>query len=155
MVEVILALLILAVIAVGVTRNLVMTRGMAETNIRESSAVAAASGYLEQLKSMEYERIVSSVRDPDLAIPTILARGTPDPLYLDRWMEKQVVIDQDSQTGDERTMPLWVRLEVDDLEASNNGNILGLTLFFAWEDARTGERRDRSMRTMRSLVPTF
>jgi len=153
--EVMLALVILAVIAVGITRSLIMTRGLAETNIRESSAVAAASGYLEQMKSMEYERILTSVRDPDVPIPTVLAEGQPDPLFLDQWMEKELVIDQDAQTGQERTMPLWVRLEVQDLEPSNNGSLMAITLFFAWEDAKTGQRRDRSVRTMRSLVPTF
>lgn len=153
--EVLLALVILAVIAVGVTRNLVMTRGIAETNIRESSAVTAASGYLEQMKSINYEQLLTSVRDPSIPLPTVLTKGKPDPLYINQWMEKNLVIDQDVQTGRQRTMKLWVRLEMEDLKPSNNGDLLSVALYFAWEDAKTGERRDRSMRTMISLVRNY
>lgn len=155
LVEVMLAIVILAFIAIGISQNLVMTRGIAETNIRESTANAAASGYLEQIKSMDYERIMSSVRDPDLPLPTVLSQGVADPIYLGQWMEKSIIIDEDAQTGKERRMPFHLRLTVEDLEDSGNGSVLGVTLLFAWEDAKTGARRERSLRTMRSYVPTF
>jgi prepilin-type N-terminal cleavage/methylation domain-containing protein len=155
LVEVIIAIVLLALVGIGISQNLVMTRGISETNIRESTAIAAASGYMEQIKSMDYERVLSSVRDPDLPIPMILAQGVPDPIVLGKWVEKTIVIDEDAQTGKERTMPFHVQLTIEDLAASNNGEALAVTILYAWEDAKSGLRRERSLRTIRSLVPTF
>jgi prepilin-type N-terminal cleavage/methylation domain-containing protein len=155
LIEVILAMVILAMIAIGVTKGLIMTRGMAETNIREMTANAVASGYIEQLKSMPYARIVSSVRDNAIPLPTVLSLGEPDPLYIGSWETKSIVIDEDMDTGKERRMPLHVMVELDDLESAGNGSILSISLFYAWEDAKTQQRRERALRTMRSYVPTF
>lgn len=155
LVEVMLAIFILGFIAIGISQNLVMTRGISETNIRESTAIAAASGYMEQVKSMDYERILSSVRDPDLPLPTILSQGVPDPVHLGVWVEKTIIIDEDAQTGKERTMPFHLNMSIEDLEDSGNGSALAITILYAWEDAKSGNRRERSLRTIRSLVPTF
>jgi prepilin-type N-terminal cleavage/methylation domain-containing protein len=155
LVEVLLSLVIFAMIALGVTQTLILTRGIAESNIREVTANAVASGYLEQLKSMPYERIVSSVRDTSIPLPTVLSLGEADPLMVGEWLTKSIVIDEDPDLGTERHMPLHVKVEVDDLSGSGNGVILGIELAFAWEDAKTRERRERVLRTMRSYVPTF
>jgi len=155
LVEVMIAMGLLALVAMGISQNLVLTRGIAETNIREVTANSVVSGYLEQLKSMQYERILISVRDPSTPLPTKLSEGEPDPLYLEQWTTKSVVIDEDRDGKTERTMPLHVWLEIEDLAASGNGRVLGIGIDYAWEDARTGARRDRSLRTMRSFVPTF
>lgn len=153
--EVMISMLILGIIAVGVTQNLVLTRGIAETNIRESTANAAASGYLEQVKSMEFERILTSVKDPDIPIPTVLNQGDADPIPLGEWTTKTIVIDEDLDTGHERLMPFYILMEIEDLEDSGNGDVLGIEVYYGWEDPRTGRRHERSLRTMRSYVPTF
>lgn len=155
LVEVVIALTIFGFIALGITQNLVLTRGMAETGVREVTAVAVASGYIEQLKSMEYETILTSVRDPSAPLPTVLSHGVPDELLLGVWNEKDVVIDQDWATGKERTMRMRIFLEIDDLESSGQGRILALRLRYRWEDAKTRQERERILRTMRSYVPTF
>ena len=153
--EVMMAMAILALVAVGVTQNLILTRGISESNIRDSTAVAAASGYLEQIKAMEYEQILATVRDPSAPLPTVLNQGDPDPIYLDEWMTKMIVIDEDIDSGSERTMPFHVRVGIDDLAPSDEGPLLGVSIFFAWEDAKTGRRNERAFRTMRSYVPNF
>lgn len=155
LVEVMIAMAILAVIAMGISQNLILTRGIAETNIREVTANSVISGYLEQLKSMQYERILVSVRDPSKPLPTKLSEGEPDPLFLGQWMTKTVVIDEDKDGNTTRTMPLHVRVGIEDLAANGNGTVLAIEFEYAWEDARSRVRRERSLRTMRSFVPTF
>ncbi len=153
--EVMLAMSILALVAVGVTQNLILTRGISESNIRDSTAVAAASGYLEQIKGMEYERILASVRDPATPLPTVLNQGDPDPIRLDEWTTKMIVIDEEVDNGMKRRMPFHIRVGIDDLEGSGHGSLLGVSVFFAWEDAKTGRRNERALRTLRSYVPNF
>jgi prepilin-type N-terminal cleavage/methylation domain-containing protein len=155
LVEVMIAMGLLAMIAMGISQNLILTRGIAETNIREVTANSVISGYLEQLKSMQYERILTSVRDTSKPLPTKLSEGQPDPLYLGQWMTKTVVIDEDKNGNVERTMPLHVHVEIEDLAGNGNGTSMAIEFEYAWEDARSGVRRDRSLRTMRSFVPTF
>ena len=153
--EVMLAMAILALVAAGVTQNLLLTRGISESNIRDSTAMTAASGYLEQIKAMEYERILASVRDPSTPLPTVLNQGDPDPIPLNQWTTKMIVIDEDIASGIERTMPFHIRVGIDDLAGSGDGSLLGVSVFFAWEDAKTGRRHERALRTMRSYVPNF
>jgi prepilin-type N-terminal cleavage/methylation domain-containing protein len=155
LVETIVAMTIFGFIALGLTQNLVLTRGIAETNIRESTAITAVSGYMEQLKSLEYEKVLTSVRDNSVALPTVLSLGAPDPLYVGQWNSKDVVIDEDISGTKQRTMRLYVRPIIEDVTASGNGTILQMTLFYAWEDSKTGSRQDRALRTMRSYVPYF
>lgn len=153
--EVVMASLIFTMVALGISGNLMLNRRIAETTIRESTAYTAASGYIEQVKSIAYEQILMSVRNPAIPLPTVLSKGHPDPLEIGKWVEKQVVIDIDSATSVEKTMPLWVRLDIEDLESPENGTILGLTLQFSWEDPRSGKRHSRALRTMRSYVMTM
>jgi prepilin-type N-terminal cleavage/methylation domain-containing protein len=155
LVEVMIAMGLLAMIALGISQNLILTRGIAETNMREATANAAVSGYLEQLKSITYGRILTSIRDTTRPLPTKLSEGQPDPLYLGQWMTKNIVIDEDENGKVQQTMPLHVRVEIEDLSSSGNGRALAIEFEYAWEDARTGARRDRSLRTIRSFVPTF
>lgn len=150
--EVMLSMVIFAFISIGISQSLIQTRSIAETNIREVTAYAVASGYLEQMKSIPYQHLLQSVRDPSIPVPTILNATEPDPLMIDEWMEKTIVIDEDAQTGTKRTMPLHVRLEMEDLEASGFGESLSILVFFAWEDAKSRKQHHRSLRTIRSHV---
>lgn len=152
--EVMLALVIFGFLSIGISQNLIMTRGISETNIREVTSYAVASGYLEQMKAMPYEELVECVEDPTIPVPTILNQGAPDPLMIDQWVQKTVVIDEESGTGVERTMPFHVRVEIEDLETSGNGAALAISLFFAWVDNDSGRRQQRSLRTIRSQVRT-
>lgn len=153
--EVVFALAILAMLAAGISQNLILTRGMAESNIREVTAHAAASGYIEQLKTLEYGVILESVADPAKPLPTVLSQGQPDPLTIGQWMTKEIVIDEDRQTGKKRWMTFHVRVEVDDLAGTETGEAVSIAVFFAWEEARTRHRQERALRTIRSRVPTF
>lgn len=158
LIELMMAMTILGFVGLGITQNLILTRGMAETSVREVTAHAVASGYIEQLKSMEYERIVVSVLDPDTPIPTILSRGEPDELYLGETNYKDVVIDEDAESGSFRTMRMQVELDIENLHnpaAGKHDRILSIELRYTYENAKTRDRQSRTLRTMRSYVPTF
>ena len=152
---VVMASLIFTMVALGITGNLILNRRIAEANIRESTAYTAASGYIEQVKSIAYEQLLTSVRNPSIPLPTVLSKGHPDPLEIGKWVEKKIVINMDPVTGVEQTMPLWLRMDIEDLESPQNGTILGLTLQFTWEDPRSGKQHSRALRTMRSYVMTM
>jgi prepilin-type N-terminal cleavage/methylation domain-containing protein len=152
--EVMLALVLFGFLSIGISQNLIMTRGISETNIREVTAYAVASGYMEQMKAIPYSELMVSVDNPSEPVPTILNQGEPDPLMIDEWVQKTVVIDEPTGGAAVRTMPFHVRLEIDDLEPSGNGHALGITLFFAWVDTDSGRRQQRSLRTIISQVRT-
>jgi prepilin-type N-terminal cleavage/methylation domain-containing protein len=154
LVELMIALAVLGMIAVGISQNLILTRGFSETGVREVTANAVASGYIEQLKTMEYEVILTSVRDPSTPLPTVLSHGEEDPLMNGKTLSKKVVIDQDADGKTTRTMDLDVRVDIKDLAASNNGRILSIELTYTWKDAKTGRPQVGKLRTMRSYVRT-
>lgn len=150
-----MALVILGFIGLGVSQNLILTRGFAETSVREVTANAVASGYIEQLKSMEYEKLVASIRNPDIPVPTVLSHGDPDPLFLGVTAVKTIVIDEDPDSGRQRTMELEVLLNMEDLVASGNGRLLSIELQYGWKDAKVQRVNRGILRTMRSYVPNF
>lgn len=152
--EVMIALGIFAFVATGISQNLIMTRRMAESNVREVTSISAASGYMEQIKSMEYSKLLTSIRNPEVPLPTVLSEGEPDPVNIGQWIQKEITLDLGEDGESLRTMPFHIRVEVDDFVDSQEGEILGVTIFFAWEAAGTGQRVERGLRTMRSNVPT-
>jgi hypothetical protein len=103
---------------------------------------------------MEYEVILTSVRDPSTPLPTVLSHGEEDPLMNGKTLSKKVVIDQDADGKTTRTMDLDVRVDIKDLAASNNGRILSIELTYTWKDAKTGRPQVGKLRTMRSYVRT-
>lgn len=153
--EVVIAMGILVMVAAGISQTILQTRGMAETNIREVTANAVVSGYMEQMKSMEYKHLLASIRDDSVPIPTVLNEGEEDPLYNGQWMEKEVVIDEPVDGGSKRKMDLLVKVELEDLAESGHEPAVTMELIYGWEDARSGQRRERALRSMRSYVPNF
>ena len=114
LVEVMIAMVILSIFSITILSAVLLGRRLSEANIYENTALTVAQGYMEQIKSMEYDVVLQSLASPlTVALPTksisALAVGSvieiDDPLFLDQQNAKEVMIDlrdagnRESQTG--------------------------------------------------------
>ena len=155
LIEVIIALAILAMLAMAFTASSLYTRRSAETNVYESTALTVASGYLEQIKSVEYESLVASVLDPNLPLRTMVNQGTEDPIYLNRFTAKTIVLNEDVAGNPVQRMTVEVMPEIFDMAPATGERILNIRITYRWNSVDTGRQQVRTLRTARSYVPTF
>ncbi len=88
LIEVLIALAILALSIAGVYATLMQSRRMTEGSIAQSTALTIVEGYMEQMKNMELNQMVGgsdAQGNPSMAagsftIPTLLNQSLPDPL---------------------------------------------------------------------------
>lgn len=152
--ELMIALTLLSIIAMGLTAGNILSRRNAEGAIHESTAVTIATGYMEQLKSMEYQTILASVEDPMIPLPTKINQGTLDPLYLDQWNQKEVTLNINTEGVVVQTMIVEVRPSIMDMSA-NGERILGMEMVYRWQRPPDGAMIERAIRGARAWVPTF
>lgn len=153
--EALIALTILAMLAMAFTQTSLYSRRAAEANVCESTALTVAAGYLEQIKSMEYESLVASILDPNKPIETMVNQGTDDPLWLNVFTNKVVTLNEDAAGKVIQTMVVSVMPRLIDLSAPTGERILAIEVTYKWTTIDTGREVTRTMRTARSYVPTF
>jgi prepilin-type N-terminal cleavage/methylation domain-containing protein len=154
LIELMLALTLLSIIAMGLTAGNMLSRRNAEGAIHESTAITIATGYLEQLKSMEYQTILASVNDPQIPLPTKINQGTLDPIFLEQWNPKKVTLNINAQGEVTQTMVVEVRPSIMDMSA-NGERILGMEMVYRWQRPPEGVVLERAIRSARAWVPTF
>ena len=71
LVELIIAMCIFGMLALAFSLTTIYTRRAADAAVVESTSMTVASSYLEQLKSIDYEKVVSSIRDASVPLPTL------------------------------------------------------------------------------------
>lgn len=130
-------------------------RRTAESTVYESTALTVAAGYLEQIKSVEYESLVVSIMSPSVPLETMVNQGTKDPIYLNVYTEKTVVLNEDDSGNPNQTMTVAVMPVAVDYAPSTGERILGIEIHFKWQSPDTGAWKERVLRTSRSYVPTF
>ena len=62
LIEVMLALSVLAMVSLTILSSVLLSRRLAESNVYENTALTVTQGYLEQIKSMEYDE---PLKDPN------------------------------------------------------------------------------------------
>ncbi len=154
-VEALIALAILGILAMAFTAGSLYTRRSAEANVYSSTALTVATGYLEQIKSIEYETLITSVLDPSKPLETMVNQGTADPIYLDRFTDKDVVLNEDEYGNPVQKMRISVKPEITDMEPITGQRILNISLTYRWTPVDTSTQQVRTLRTSRSYVPTF
>ena len=156
LVETVVAMTVFSLIAAGVIGLTVQSRRMAESAIRENTAATVAQGYLEQIKSIEYQALVDAIGDPTgISIPTKTDQDTNDPILLNVQNQKTLVIHTKNGTP-ARFMRFWITVRGRDLAAAGR-EALEFTVQFQWEgnDRRMGEIKNSTIRFVRSHVPTY
>ena len=158
LVEVMISLSILGILAAGISSAMLHARRLAESNIYESTALTVAIGFLEQIKNIDYDTVLSSINDPaGTPLLTKINLGDDQALFLN--VENSIpniVINVDANGNPTRQMQMWVTPEINDLEPlAANIKVLETKLTFKWKSLETDKNRTDIVRFVRSYVETF
>jgi type II secretory pathway pseudopilin PulG len=174
LVEVAIAMTLLALFIAGLFASLLQSRRLTEASIYQNAANTILQGYIEQMKNMEFEELS---RNP---IPTRLDADTLDPLSTSAApviavddvvfgtvpagvVENVKVVDINNtpaNVADDLTLRIWLWLEGLDSPAATSlaqSRVLGISAVYIWEhnDGAEVRRFKGNIRTIRSFVPTF
>lgn len=125
LIEVMLAMFVFSLVAIGITATVIQSQKVAQSNIFKNTAYTIVQGYLEQIKSISTYTILDAVSN-DTSIPTVsidaLATGNvevEDGLLVDQENEKDVMIDL-QEGGEQVYMSLWITPTVNDLNTGSS-----------------------------------
>jgi len=118
--EVVVAMIVFMILALGITAGTLQARAIAHDNILKNTAYTVAQGYLEQIKSMSEVTIIACLNNPASnelptrsADPNNSGNVREDPLFLNGVNDKEIVIDvQDSRA---LTMNMTFDVDIEDL----------------------------------------
>lgn len=170
-----IAMTLFGLLAAGITSSLIFARRMAESGIYQNTAMTVAQGYLEQIKSMDFAQLALIAEESDTrALPTVSmsalhvnGEGDPqisNPLWLDQWNEREVMVDL--RPGEENEEPVTLSVNfyptIRDLSQDEDPrDALEITLRVRWYslagDRHTAddEWQEATLGFVRSHVPTF
>jgi len=157
LVEIVIAMGLLSLLAVGLLSGTLQTRKITEENIYQQAAQTAIVGYLEQTKSIPYTEILESISDPaGTPLATVVDDQTADPLFLDTWNYKTITINTNASGNPIETMDLWVNPTIEDLSAAAGGRpALAIRMAYRWKSPATRQLRESNIKIVRSSVVTF
>ncbi len=153
--EMLIALTLFGIMASAFMASSAFARRTAESAVYESTALTVATGYIEQIKTIEYETLAACILDPTAPIPTMINQGTADPLYLGVYTTKTIPLRIDSANATLQSMTLLVRPEMTNTYSSTGRRLITIAIHYRWYEPGTGLQRDASIRSARSYVPTF
>ncbi len=140
LVEVVVATVLFTFMALSVSRLTMASMRISHLNVYKTTAMSVAQGYMEQIKSLDNETLIRlSTHQPTLpltvnqVLPTrsvslLSAGATLD--QIDDWLvanavnpdtlsdtlevinHKEIIIDVDPNTGDIKTMDMWIDVEI-------------------------------------------
>ncbi len=169
LVENMVALAILGIFISGVLASVGFSRRVAETTIYEVAAMNAAQAYLEQIKSMEYNDVLTSSQNPTTEpLATIHPSYSSitqtsiidDPLYIGSTNYRDIVIDvlEDDETYSKLIMPMEFDITVNDLNSgSSPTEALEVIIQYRYEtpSSYSGTQLDGQVQIIKAKVPTF
>lgn len=157
LVEVLVAMALLVLLAAGVISSTLQIRKAAESNMRESLAVAVGTGFLEQLVSAEFP-LLQLVTDSNGEWDFFTRDGSPEPIRI-RPVGYEGTVDTieiplitDVTGAETSTMELTV-LPMVERAAGNPDNQLNIIVRIAWKEPLSDVERTRSFVYVRSRVP--
>lgn len=145
---------VLGFVATGIIAGVIQARKLAENNVYQSTAMSSAVGYLEQIMNIEYAELQEAIAGSG-RLETKIDQGVADPIFLDQWTEKTVTIDTLEDGTVESTMTLWVRPEITDREPVDGIEALQINLRYRWLTPDRREISERTLKMVRSNIPTF
>ncbi|MGB0416419.1 MAG: type IV pilus modification PilV family protein [Coraliomargarita sp.] len=146
--EVMIAVFVFSIVALGVASTTMLTSRIAISNIYRSTANSVAQGYAEQIKSISFDSVFLAFQDPtNYDIPTMSLSlqasdgdgniQTEDPLIFGVPNRKNVLIDvevDDEGLETPKTMPMWFTVVGVDLTAETNcWDAMEIRLDYEWE----------------------
>jgi prepilin-type N-terminal cleavage/methylation domain-containing protein len=166
LVESVVSLGVFSLLALGIINLVLQLRRIAENNVYENTGLTMAQGYIEQIRSLPYNELVAAANSDTAVLRllgangggTVLTDSTGGALNNDEWTRETVFLDRDANGND--TQPLQFRFHVllTDLRPVTAINASGVEIALTYEltlpDGRNRSLR-RSLRTVRSVVPTY
>lgn len=153
--EIMIALMLFGIMATAFMASTSFAHKVAQSSIYESTALTVATGYIEQVKSIEYETLAACILDNSTPIPTMINQGTDDPLYIGKYTSKTVPIRMDDKGSVLQTMKLEVRPELSNIFSATGEKLLTIEIHYRWTEPGSSRQRENCIRTARSYVPTF
>ena len=169
LIEVMLALSVLTMVSLTILSAVLLSRRLAESNVYQNTALTVTQGYLEQIKSMDYDVITDCLITGD-PLPcksiSILAAGPnieeDDPIEIGVENLKTIAIDlKDDGTGTgtfyEIVMQYKVTPTVINCQPALGIQALEITLDYEYLSPETGipSWKTGTARFVKSWVPTF
>jgi len=177
LIEVMIAMVVFMVLAMGLTSAVVQSQRMSHNNVLQNTAYTVAQGYLEQIRSLLPAEVEAALDDPDgVALPTqgvsaLTVGSNPqidDPIFLDgpdpaltgqtdgsNFREILVDLKEDASGNlREITMESW--FDIDIVAIENNSNSYAITIRFEATLAGRGQRMvSGELRGIRADVNQF
>jgi len=153
LVEVLIALALFGVMATGFMASSLFAKRTAESALAESTALTVASGYMEQVKSINYNSLVASVQDTSIPVATVNNQGVVDPVYLNAYSDKTIPIRFNEDGSTAQNIIIGIKLSISTAAASSVLNILSIQIDYRWTEPGSGRIRTASLRSSRASVP--
>ena len=167
--EVVVGMLVFAILATTSSVAFVQTQKLAHANVMHNTARTVLQGYIEQIKGIQYYKILESMDDPsNIPLPTksisSLAEGEEiqisDDLYLGTENQKSVlldIIDDGSGNLETHTMDLWVTPTASNILTTAGIEVIEFTLDYEYESLFKGinTRHSGTVRFIKTSVSEF
>lgn len=173
LIEVSIGMFLFLTLAAGLAGSLLSSRKMAAAALYESSALVAAEGYMEQMKTIAFSTLYECRKDAasPANIPTVTGSGGSDPLAPStslsddaaNWNTRVIDIyghysQESPPSGATDVMPMKFAVMITNLSAGTNDDRILIQLKYSWDlPAATGAARTREgfLALIRSSVKAY
>lgn len=163
-VEVIIALGLLAILSVSVISVTFQVRSMAEQTVYQNTALTLAQGYMEQVRHLDYTTLKACAQDATVPLPLDKTDGTavvPESGSVfgnSVWSKERVFLDQTASGTPIQPMDFRFRAVLTSLETATSNLASGVEITIQYQVTYDyGVRRvvNGTLRSVRSSVPTY
>jgi type II secretory pathway pseudopilin PulG len=163
-VEVIIALGLLAILSVSVISVTFQVRSMAEQTVYQNTALTLAQGYMEQVRHLDYTTLRSCAQSATVPLPLDKTDGTPvvpesgTVFGNSVWSNERVFLDQTATGTPIQPMDFRFRAVLTSLETATTNLASGVEIIIQYQVTYDyGVRRvvNGTLRSVRSSVPTY
>ncbi len=168
LVELIVAMVVFSIAALGLTKTVFQSRKMAEGSIYMTTAHGVAFGYAEQLMAMDFGDVMTCYNDPDVALemralsPSTKSSSVEveDLLYFGAWTEKDIVVDIRQEGSTEKAIEMPMRFRIDGNYLNSGADpreAIEVTLSYSYKTParRNDEWVQDDIRFVKSAVPVY
>lgn len=169
LVEVVVGLLVFAILATTSSVAFVQTQKLAHANVMHNTARTVLQGYVEQIKGLQYYKLLEVVDDPvanPIRTKSISSLSEGDEIQIDDFLilnqenHKEVVLDLIYHEGGEieqHTMNLYVTPSAKNIFTSEGIEVIEFTLDFQYESLFKGikSRHAGTVRFIKTSVSEF
>lgn len=155
LIEILIAMAILAGLAASILAGALQVRKLAEDNVYQASADTIAAGFLEQLLGIAYAELKNSAKNSAVPLATKINQNTSDPIYNGKWTTVSLPIisnvTADGETVPEVSIDVDVKAELRDM-VLEGVDAMEIAIYYKYTNPTTQKQYERVLRTIRSSV---